>query len=309
DVVVGTGIDRVEAGTGDDTIHDVDNFDCRDAGCSREPDDTFDGGAGNDWILYEGSLGVTVDLTNGTATGAGADAVTELENVVGTEQADTILGDEGPNHLRSGGGGDYVEGRGGDDELVDAYNHGGVSDGDEIHGGEGDDRLSSLSGTSSLHGEDGDDRILGGAGADAIEGGAGNDVVVGSGADDTIDGGDGSDTIDFTNTFLKVNLDLASGTGEKLIGSFDTLFGTDAYVSIENATGSDKNDTLRGDDGPNALSGGPGSDSIEGRSGDDVIDAGEGMEPGSSATERDVADGGPGTDTCTNAEEATGCEA
>ena len=42
---------------------------------------------------------VTVDLTAGTATGAGNDTLTGIESVEGGPFNDTITGDANPNHI------------------------------------------------------------------------------------------------------------------------------------------------------------------------------------------------------------------
>jgi VCBS repeat-containing protein len=110
----GTGNDTVDArnlssthhidfngGTGDDT------FISSNAGGN----DTFDGGGNTgtgDTVDYSHvSIGVSVNLTAGTATGAGAgtDTLSGVENVIGTAQADTFVGASGVANSFIGGDG------------------------------------------------------------------------------------------------------------------------------------------------------------------------------------------------------------
>ena len=120
------------AGPGDDGIE------------SGRGDDLVDGGPGNDMVSYWYSLeqGVTVDLSNGVATGHGRDALTDITDVQGSRFADVIIGDAADNYLRGLAGDDLLRGRSGDDTLV---------------------------------GEDGDDRLDGGGGTDTLDGGEDND--------------------------------------------------------------------------------------------------------------------------------------
>ena len=61
---------------------------------------------------------MVVDLTAGTATGAeGSDTLVGINGIQGSESADTLIGDAGPNFIFGGGGDDHIEGRAGDDFL------------------------------------------------------------------------------------------------------------------------------------------------------------------------------------------------
>lgn len=89
-----------------------------------------------------------------------------IENVTGTEYADTILGDNGPNRCSAGpsthsDGGDVMRGRGGDDRLTGSVGP------DDLYGDEGADQLV---------GHEGNDRLDGGIGTNAIDGGKGRDT-------------------------------------------------------------------------------------------------------------------------------------
>jgi Ca2+-binding RTX toxin-like protein len=100
-----------------------------------------------------------------------------------------------------------------------------------------------------------------------------------------------------------VTVDLEAGTA--------TGSGYDALASIENVTiiGTiEADDTLLGDDGPNALDGGEGNDTIGGRGGADTLIGGRGADTLDGGTGADTGFGGGGTDTCISIEEPHDCE-
>ncbi len=119
--------------------------------------DTLNGGAGNDTVGYVTSTqGVTVTLVaGGLGTGSGGDATLDIlsnfENIVGSNQNDTLNGDSpllgvsGNNILMGLGGNDTLNGNGGNDTL---------------YGGDGND---------TLNGGAGNDTLIGGAGADTFK--------------------------------------------------------------------------------------------------------------------------------------------
>jgi Ca2+-binding RTX toxin-like protein len=88
----------------------------------------------------------------------------------GTGETDYIFGSNGPDKLRALGG-DYAEGRDGDDTLG---------------GGTGDDRLRGSLGRDSLTGQEGADQLYGQLGPDRLSGGAGRNVLRGGPGDDRI---------------------------------------------------------------------------------------------------------------------------
>ena len=135
--------------------------------------DTLNGGAGADTadysvspvgaiqscgILCNRAVGVTVKLASGEISGGHAqgDTLTSIENIIGTDHSDLIIGDASANILRGGPDTDYLYGGGGDDTL-----HGGP-DYDTLYGDDGDDTLYGGDGRDYLHGEAGDDTLYGG---------------------------------------------------------------------------------------------------------------------------------------------------
>jgi hypothetical protein len=114
----------------------------------------FDGGTGTNTIDYSEAtvsslLGVTVNLTTGTATHTSG--IANVQNVVGSSGNDTIIGN---------------------------------NQGNIIHGGPGDDMIEAVGSTgttgNSIFGDDGDDTIIcdPGNGPDTIDGGTGNNTVI-----------------------------------------------------------------------------------------------------------------------------------
>ena len=95
-------------------------------------------------------------------------------DIVGTTDADVLVGSAGPDHIC------------------------GLNGNDTIRAGAGDDIVDGGNGGDTLRGEDGNDLLLGGNGNDTLVGGAGSDVMRGGNAADAFDGSDGfaNDAID-----------------------------------------------------------------------------------------------------------------
>jgi Ca2+-binding RTX toxin-like protein len=74
------------------------------------------GGSGGDWLRYNTSFGVTVDLSAGTATGFAS--VTGVENLIGGTGGDTLVGDGGANKINGNAGDDFITGGAGGDNLT-----------------------------------------------------------------------------------------------------------------------------------------------------------------------------------------------
>lgn len=186
---------------------------------------------------------------------------------IGTDLADILLGNSGPNTLIGGQGNDVLRGGAGEDRLE------GGADNDRLYGGADLDHL---------YGGSGNDRLIGSGGNDILDGGTGRDVLHGGSGADTLIGGDGVDLIDYRGSSAAVTIDLFSGTasGGHAQG--------DRFESVERIIGSTYDDTLTGDNGRNILHGGDGDDIIYGGAGNDVIVGGLGA---------DTLDGGDGIDT------------
>lgn len=153
----GDGVDKVLGGNGDDLIDLNGGNDIYYAsnssliGGASDGNDDVDGGAGIDtyvaFVMGAPNV-VTIDLTNGIATGVefGVDQILNFENVVGSGVSDVITGNAGRNVINGGAGSD------------------------------------------SINGAAGNDRIVGGLGADTIFGSAGQDVMTGGATNSGGDG-------------------------------------------------------------------------------------------------------------------------
>ena len=110
----GAGDDVLIGGSGNDTIIGGSGDDVLRGGSGQ---DTLDGGAGNDTADHSDiGLGVTVDLGAGTASyGMVTETLASIENVIGSNQDDTIRGDGGVNVIEAGAGEDIITWTGGED--------------------------------------------------------------------------------------------------------------------------------------------------------------------------------------------------
>jgi hypothetical protein len=61
-----------------------------------------------DAVSFAGGAAVTVGLAAGTATGQGSDTLSNIENVIGSSDADDITGSAGANSLSGGAGPDTL---------------------------------------------------------------------------------------------------------------------------------------------------------------------------------------------------------
>ena len=149
---------------------------------------------------------------------------------------------------------------------------------------------------------DGDDVLDGGAGDDTLHGGGGDDSLTGGAGADVIDGGDGTDTADYSGADGTVIANLGSGYAAK-----DGQGAIDQLIDVENLTGGDHSDILRGDGGSNVLDGGLGDDTLIGGHGSDTAGF-----VGDDAVVVDLAAGtatGQGDDTLSGIENVVGSAA
>ena len=209
------GNDSIDGGSGDDALSG-------DAG-----DDRIDGGAGLDTVDYFTAIaGVTVRLGLNRAQdtgGAGIDTLTSIENLFGSNHADTLTGNGGANVLTGGEGDDILNGGAGADVMQggdgnDTFFVDNVGDRVEDAGPGGTDRViatvdyvlpddfdlvlrgAAKSGTgnfldNTIQGSSGDNRLSGLDGADTLNGGDGIDTLIGGAGADVLIGGMGKDRL------------------------------------------------------------------------------------------------------------------
>ena len=115
----GSGNDELDGGIGNDGIRGHGGSDRVE---EEAGDDVVDGGAGEDDLSYLGvPTGVTVDLGRAgpqDTGGAGVDTIAEIENIEGTDHADTLTGTAGFNYVISNGGDDLLDAGAGDDAIT-----------------------------------------------------------------------------------------------------------------------------------------------------------------------------------------------
>jgi len=232
--------------------------------------DTIDGGDGNDVVTYQ-NLGqaVTIDLGAGTATSGGdVDQLTDVEIVVGTSFADTLIGGDTSNDAMElflgGEGADVIVGVSGWDEIGYTSDISGIvfdAASGTVVDGWGD--IDTFSGIDRVRGSDFDD-VFNGDGT--------NNYFIGQDGNDTFNGGGGNDEVDYHlddiyGATQGINLNFGLGTVTDGFGDTDTL------SSIEKARGSDFDDVMvgGGNDYYEQFQGMGGNDWIDGGSGWDEI--------------------------------------
>ena len=119
-IITGDNHDNILIGTsGNDIIYGLGGNDIL---IGLGGDDILDGGTGFDTVDYSGNTtsGVIVNLALGTAISSesGNDTLISIENVIGTDFADTIIGDLNNNHIEGRGGNDVLDGSGGNDTYI-----------------------------------------------------------------------------------------------------------------------------------------------------------------------------------------------
>ena len=302
--------------------------------------DTLIGGTGNDNADYRDSgAGIIVDLAAGTGSGGTAegDTLSEIEQVRGSDFADTITGDAQNNFLRgfdgadilSGGDGrDFLRGGDGADTLIggagkDTADYrdstagvtvdlaagtglGGTAQGDtlsgieQVQGSEFADTITGNSQNNFLRGFGGVDVLNGGVGNDQLRGGDGADILNGGNGRDILRGGEGADVMDGGT-----GVDIAD-YGDSTAGvTVDLTAGTgsggaaagDTLSNIEQVYGSNFADVIAGDGGENFLRGFDGADTLNGGGGRDTLRGGEGG---------DFLIGGGGVDTADYRDSSSG---
>ncbi|KPX29379.1 MULTISPECIES: calcium-binding protein [Pseudomonas syringae group] len=228
-----------------------------------------------------------------------------LSQVVASEVADTLYGDETSEQLDGLGGNDQIYGLAGNDVLL-----GGAGD-DMLDGGMGRDTLDGGAGNDSLYGGTDNDTYL-------FQRGGGQDVIFDSdwtaGNIDTIKLASGIASTDIKASRTGDNLELAIiGTSDKITVR-DWFYSADSQVEqVQFADGtlwdvatlkamvkgvaSEGNDVLQGDESvADILNGLGGDDKLYGLSGNDTLNGGAGKDTLYGGAGADTLDGGAGND-------------
>jgi hypothetical protein len=198
--------------------------------------------------------------------------------------------------VKSLGGNDTVRG--------DSGNFAGyvsLSRGLEVYGGAGNDVIWGSGGVDYLYGEAGNDELHGNSGKDYLYGGDGDDTLKGGSGNDYLDGGFGYDVInggedidEVSYSFFAGPIDANLSTGVVRFPGNSTR--VDTLTSVENLTGTNGNDVIRGNSLANRLNGSGGNDWIYGGSGNDVLYGGDGNDHLFGEAHVDTLFGGNGND-------------
>jgi Ca2+-binding RTX toxin-like protein len=269
--------------------------------------DNVYGGTDRDTVSYAERLNpVTVTLDgagNDGESGENDFVASDVENVAGGKDNDTLIGDGQSNKLIGGPGNDTLDGLGGQPDELHGESGNDKLDGgpagsivDVLDGGADTDTVSYQSRTAGLEivldgsvsgtedkivnvenalGGTGDDKLIGTEGPNALFGGDGSDGLDGKGGDDTLNGGDGNDLI-----WGEGGKDtIAAGDGADTITGGDGPDWISAWTGVDTVTYEDHsagvtvtlegtaNDGAAGE-GDNVL---PGAETIVGGSGADTL--------------------------------------
>ncbi|HET9640091.1 MAG TPA: putative Ig domain-containing protein [Allosphingosinicella sp.] len=271
DILTGSiGQDDLRGGDGDDVIE------------GGAESDLIEGGAGAD--ILRGGLGSDTIHARTTATGA-------LEDIVdGAAEVDELrlAGDAGLGIVGSAYG-----------AVLDLSSpSGGITSIENVIGTDLADRIYGNIFANILNGGLGDDSLSGGDGNDTLDGGTGNDKLVGGAGVDRFYGGSGTDWVSYhrltdlgiVNTEA-VTVDLTDQANNAGFAAGDF------FNSIEQISGTDQSDSLRGDGVANTLWGRAANDIIKGEAGNDLLYGEDGDDSLYGGAGSDLVDGGAGIDT------------
>ncbi|HEV8679979.1 MAG TPA: M10 family metallopeptidase C-terminal domain-containing protein [Stellaceae bacterium] len=193
--------------------------------------DYLSGGTGSDTATYSNlSTGIYINLSSAAGAASGGDATGDslyyIENIQGSDGADTLIGNPDTNAIYGNAGNDYIDGGLGNDTL---------------NGGDDSDTLSytldlaavvnlAIAAAQNTGGSGTDtianfENLTGSYFSDTLTGNASDNVIKGAGGADTLYGGSGNDTIiaGDPNTYIvkpQATVNSTAGTAVNLDGSF-----------------------------------------------------------------------------------------
>ncbi|HEX5620620.1 MAG TPA: calcium-binding protein [Solirubrobacteraceae bacterium] len=326
----GAGDDALTGGSAADTLNGGPDADRLDGGAANDTlngdagDDTFLGGVGND--VFNGGIGtdvadytgrvspviVTIDGTgNDGGPGETDNVKTDVENVIGGDGNDALVGSSAVNVLTGGPGQDSLDGDTGNDVLdggvgADVFTGGAGTDtvtyanrvaqvvvtldglpgdgvageNDELRtdieavvGGAGDDVLTGSPLADTLSGGPGADVLHGEGAADTLSGDDGDDTLEGGAGGDVHNGGTGFDTADYSARTEPVTADLDGAADDGETAEADNV-----RPDVERLLGGAGDDTLTGNNAANVLDGGVGNDILDGGRSADTLLGGSGVD-------------------------------
>jgi Ca2+-binding RTX toxin-like protein len=263
-------------------------------------DSVIDGGAGLDLASYAtatGPVSINLGIVVAQATGgSGVDTLIDIENLIGSDFADVLVGNAGANTINGGKGADVMAGAGGNDSYT-------VDDtGDVVMELPGEGIMDSVSTTINYTLPDQVEHLvlIGIGNINGIGNALDNKITANAGIN-FIDGRGGIDTVSYITSGRAITADLSVHFATDAVTS-------DALFNVENLIGSNLNDNLTGDAGANTIEGGVGNDVMNGGAGVDAASyasatAGVTVDLRLSTPQNTI---GAGTDTLSNFENLIG---
>jgi Ca2+-binding RTX toxin-like protein len=279
--------------------------------------DSLVGGNGNDTLSYAGSAeGVRVDLSKTGGHGFGdaqGDTISGFENLTGSAQTDTLLGDSLANILDGNAGDDLLDGAGGIDSLFggagnDTLRFDAVDR--LVDGGSGQDAViigrninlatetatfrnienvflngPALNATGNeaanlLVGTNANNRLLGNDGNDTLDGAGGIDTLVGGKGNDYYILDNEKDVIEELGGPADIDTVASTARNFTLVSGLENLIylGNPLDRTRVNLAGNTLSNVITGGSGADTLFGGAGIDTLIGLDGDDTLNGGTGAD-------------------------------
>ncbi|WP_299951334.1 hypothetical protein [uncultured Ruegeria sp.] len=257
DIHVGTGVDTIDTGTGQNVVYLGVRNDTADRlilTATATGSDSINGWESSDIVTvrlaHDDMITGTVAHQNSTQFNTlsgysfslrhdGVETPATLADI--NIEVNGSLDDETNDYSASGLGPLRYNAYDGDDTVTGTLNN------DQIFGGDGEDTLNGSGGSDVLFGGDGDDDLTGGDGGDVFSGGRGADTITGGQGIDIIDY---SLDIDEAETSQIINVTSGTGAtgyggtvrkidgGTRETGVFTSTFEFDTFSGIEAITGS-----------------------------------------------------------------------
>ncbi len=288
-ILGGNGIDLIHGGDGDDWIYGIGHeaVETVETFAGDDGDDLIylgwtsmsavvDGGDGTDtasFVYVNGtvtadlSIAATDPLSNPNATSTNKSdslisnyALTGIENLGGSDNADKLTGDANDNVIQGNAGNDTLDGGDGTDTASYADDTGRVV----VDLTEGTAEQDSVSGTytDSLTSFEG---AIGSAYDDTITGNDSGGTFAGGDGSDTLDGGGGTNTLSYAVNSGAVAITIGAGTTQEYGPNGGTsaaeVVATDSFANFQNFIGSPFDDQWENDPaGGHVIDGGGGTD-------------------------------------------------
>ena len=341
------GNDTLRGGAGNDTLYGGAGADTYSHADGWGQDTIIGFELGSDIIDMKDVNGLTsfgqftiTDTTQGAKIAFGGDSITlkgisasqlttasfqfsDITTMSGGDGADTLIGDNGRNHLMGLAGDDVLIGNGNADNLdggtgTDTANyaaslagvtvdlstgtgHGGDAEGDtlisieHVIGSAFDDTFRGGADRGQFLAGDGNDTMVGGSVYDWLEGGNGNDTFIGTGGSMVMFGGDGDDMM--TGSLNNTNYFDGGAGNDIMIGGNTTDYMADVTGGDDIMYGGGGDDVLDDWYGVTQLFGEDGDDFMTAIGGSGVLDGGAGNDYVTVANGDYMLFGGTGDDT------------